>query len=95
MKFPFSCLQVQGESMSPTLKPGQYLISWNWFLNLKVGDLVVLKKERLMVKRAQKLRANEVFVVGDNPAQSTDSRQFGWISKDQILGKIVYIFRQR
>ena len=91
MKLPFSRLQVVGTSMIPTLQPGQFLISWNWFINLKVGDLVVINQnKRLMVKRITKIKVDQFFVIGDNLPQSTDSRQFGWISKDKIVGKVIF-----
>lgn len=35
------------------------------------------------------LRENEYFVLGDNYDQSTDSRYFGIISENQILGKVI------
>jgi len=91
VKLPFSRLQVVGTSMIPTLQPGQFLISWNWFINLKVGDLVVINQnKRLMVKRITKIKVDQFFVIGDNLPQSTDSRQFGWISKDKIVGKVIF-----
>lgn len=43
-----------------------------------------------MIKRIQKIRGNEYFVVGDNKKESTDSRNFGWIKKDQIIGKVIW-----
>lgn len=36
------------------------------------------------------LAANQVFVCGDNRGNSTDSRAFGPINANQIIGKLVY-----
>lgn len=33
---------------------------------------------------------NEYFVAGDNPNSSTDSRTFGFMNKDNILGKVIF-----
>lgn len=94
IKFPFRRFTVVGNSMLPTLKPGQDVLVWCWFVNPKVGNLVVIKhKGRDMVKRIQKVHDRRVFVIGDNTEESTDSRQFGWINKSEIIGKVVYIVR--
>lgn len=29
------------------------------------------------------------YVLGDNPSQSTDSREFGWIKRKEIIGKVI------
>lgn len=42
------------------------------------------------LKRIIKLRATELYVVGDNPESSTDSRSFGWISRDLVIGVMVW-----
>lgn len=80
--------------MTPALRPGQDVLSFNWaYLGRKpqVGDVVVIKmKGKEMVKRVQKIVDREVFVQGDNPKSSTDSRHFGTINLDQIIGKVVY-----
>lgn len=76
--------------MEPTLKPGQKLISLNWGFSLKKGDLVALKVNgRMIVKRIQKKDDRLFFVTGDNQKMSTDSRKFGWVNKNQIVGKII------
>ncbi|MDO8637943.1 MAG: S26 family signal peptidase, partial [Candidatus Daviesbacteria bacterium] len=65
-----------------------------WFYKLKVGDLVVFKKDRKeMVKRIQKIDDRCIFVIGDNPKESTDSRHFGWIDKKEIMGKIIWVVK--
>lgn len=77
--------------MLPILKPGQDVLVLCWFLKLKVGDLIVFKKNgKEMIKKIQKVRKQEYFVVGDNPKESTDSRNFGWIKKSEIIGKVIW-----
>lgn len=77
--------------MIPTLHPGQDILSFNWFVNPQVGDIVVIKQDNMeIVKRVQKVDGKEVFVMGDNIRESTDSRHFGSITLDQIKGKVVY-----
>ena len=80
--------------MAPTLKPGQDIISFNWaYLGRKpkIGDLVVVKiNGKEIVKRVQKIQGDQVFVQGDNLYLSTDSRHFGKVKMDQIIGKVVY-----
>jgi signal peptidase I len=41
------------------------------------------------VQRSWKLQNNEYFVIGDNLSQSTDSRDFGPITCDEIIGKVI------
>lgn len=41
------------------------------------------------------LQADEYFVLGDKRIASTDSRDFGVITKDDIVGKVIYVFRNR
>ena len=92
VKLPFSHFVVHGNSMIPTLKPGQHVFIVNWFFQIKVGDLVVARIEkRDVIKRVSKLKAGQVFLVGDNKSESTDSRKFGWVSASQLVGKVFYV----
>ena len=93
--------------MLPTLKPGQDVLVWCWFNKYKVGDIVVIRHNgREMVKRISKFldREEMIYVVGDNKQsfllpdgrsenESTDSRSFGPVRKDQIIGKVIVILR--
>ena len=66
MKPPISRFTVNGHSMLPTLTDGQDVLSFNWFVNPKVGDVVVIKYGgREMVKRVEKIDGEKVFVVAE------------------------------
>ena len=44
---------------------------------------------KYLVKRITKVDGEKYFVSGDNKNDSLDSREFGWISKGDILGKVI------
>ena len=94
MKPPIQRFTIHGDSMVPTLHEGQDIISFNWAYIVskpKRGDVVVIKQNgKEVVKRVQKVLGREVFVTGDNKKASTDSRHFGPVKMDQIIGKVVY-----
>ena len=94
--FPFQNFIVRGESMRPTLLPGQKVLVNKlsyFFFSPKTGDIVVVKNPedgRLMIKRVEKIANGTYSVVGDNPKRSTDSRVFGPVTKRAIIGKVIY-----
>lgn len=93
--FPFSRFTVSGNSMLPTLKPGQDVLVFNWayiFSKPKKGDIVVFKfNGREIIKRVQMYHGRGIFVMGDNKRYSTDSRSFGPIDKSKIIGKVIFV----
>jgi len=92
IKFPVQRFTVFGNSMIPTLKPGQDVLVLCWFYRLKIGDLVAFNKNgKEMIKRIKQMSSDRgIFVQGDNESESTDSRNFGWIDKKNIIGKVIY-----
>src|SRR5438093_1499545 len=88
-------VEVEEESMTPTLEPGDYLLAVR-SRSVRRGSLVVLEHPDRpgyeMVKRVaampgesaagRVLGPDEYWVTGDNPDGSTDSRTFGTISAD-------------
>jgi nickel-type superoxide dismutase maturation protease len=90
-------VEVDGDSMRPTLDPGDRLIVLRGG-RARTGDLVVLPDPRVparvMVKRVARVDrgpdGNVVVVRGDNPAASTDSRAFGPVPAASIRGRVVY-----
>lgn len=84
--------------MLPTLKEGQDVLVWCWFYTPRVGDIVIVqsakgKVQREIIKRIVKIDRQRFYIEGDNKDESTDSREFGPIKKEQIIGKVIYIVR--
>ena len=92
---PFDRYVVEGESMAPSLSPSERVFvnrAAYWFSKPKAGDLVVLRDprepERLLIKRIDEAHGNSFEVAGDNTAASTDSRTFGPVLRNLIVGKV-------
>jgi signal peptidase I len=50
---------------------------------------------RLPITARKKIQLENIsgyFVLGDNPNHSTDSRDFGVVNKDQLVGLVVYVY---
>jgi nickel-type superoxide dismutase maturation protease len=82
--------QVRGDSMVPVLKPDR-LVVVSEKTRFEVGDIVMIRRDGLeKIKRITRLRGDTIYVEGDNPAASTDSRHFGWIAKSSVQGTIIW-----
>ena len=78
--------------MSPTLQDGDEV----YFdkipcRQIRVNDIVLVKhpyiKKRNLVKRIKNITSDgSVFIQGDNSFCSTDSKSFGTVNKNSILG---------
>src|SRR4051812_29329163 len=95
--FPLSLFTVSGNSMMPTLKSGTKVLSFNWsylFRKPRKKEIVLAKVGgRLVIKRIQKTEGEKIYLVGDNPKESTDSRSYGWIHNWQIIGKVIFFIQ--
>ena len=86
---------VAGASMIPNLYPGDEILfntrAYQQFVP-QVGDIVVASRpdrpEITMIKRVAAIKGDgRLILLGDNPASSTDSRFFGPVAPQNILGK--------
>lgn len=83
--------RIVGPSMLPVLSPGQVVCAISIGLSPNIGDVIIAFVDgKEIVKRIAKIDQKRVFLIGDNQDYSTDSRSFGWVDFDQILGQIIW-----
>jgi signal peptidase I len=97
---PVSRYVVDGPSMEPAYRAGNRLIV-NRLAYLRrppaIGDVVVLRDPedggRLLIKRVaappdgHRADSARLWVLGDNSAESRDSRAFGFVERRGVVGK--------
>lgn len=82
--------RVVGDSMLPGLASGAIVVGLKP-KKPKTGDVVIIThngKEK--IKRVKSIDEYEMYVVGDNPGKSTDSRHFGPLTKHAVIATIVW-----
>jgi phage repressor protein C with HTH and peptisase S24 domain len=81
--------RVEGVSMAPAFPHGRLVIGWRW-RRPQVGDVVIVRHHRVeLIKRVDKLEGGRVYLLGDNPEESTDSRHYGWLPVAAVLAVVV------
>ena len=83
--------RVVGDSMKPTLRDGQIIFAHH-VRSFKPGQVVVAHVgTREVIKRITDIdHKGQVYIEGDNPHQSTDSRQYGKIVDTNIAGVVIW-----
>lgn len=90
---PIRIYRVRSRSMEPALHDGDYVIAWAWKGMVREGDVVILRhplKGIPLVKRVKRVDKEGVFAVGDNEAESEDSRTLGAFDARSIMGKVLF-----
>jgi nickel-type superoxide dismutase maturation protease len=85
-------IKVTGESLSPDYQEGDYVMVVTFpFLSLNRGDIIVFRHPvyGTMIKKISHEDPEGFYVIGNHP-NSIDSRQFGSICRDDILGKVIW-----
>jgi signal peptidase I len=95
MRFPLLLRRVSGESMLPTLKPGQLVIGFRSNRWPKTGDIIIFRHQGIeKIKRVTSVSKTGNFeVLGDNNKSSTDSRTFGDLKVEVIVAKLLTLKR--
>lgn len=67
--------------MVPSYVPGERLTALRHWRKIRVGDVVIVRdprdQDRWLLKRCVARVGRQLDLRGDNPAASTDSREFG------------------
>lgn len=74
--------------MEPALPAGSLVLGWRWS-SPKVGNVVVVNRDRPLVKRVTSVRRGQFWVEGDNSQSSTDSRRFGWLNRRDLEAVVI------
>jgi nickel-type superoxide dismutase maturation protease len=89
---PFGLASVRGASMVPTYHDGDRLLV-RYGAAVRSGDPVIARDPRdpslVLVKRAVRKEPAGWWLLADNPYASGDSRQFGPVAPELILGRVV------
>ncbi len=90
-------ISISGDSMSPLFLDGDILnVDSSAYEDKEVlaGDVIVFNhpfiKDFIMIKKVKEIIDSRYFVIGINESKSTDSRHFGTIKKESIIGKVVF-----
>ena len=94
--FSLTTVRVVGPSMETAVRNG----SW-WAVRkgaqLRQGDVVLLqhpkRSDLSVVKRLSHREGNGWWVLGDNPRMSDDSREFGVVPDNLIIGRLIFRYR--
>lgn len=86
---PLVVRRVVGESMLPTLRPGQIVVGCGW-LGPRVGDIVIANIQgREVIKRVVTVDGSQLEIIGENRLASTDSRDYGAINREAVIARVV------
>ena len=78
--------------MEPRFSNGSYaLLRIGAKLSLDISDVVAVKDSSgLMLKRIKDIKEDNFHIVGDNLNDSFDSRDFGLIKRQDVIGKVIW-----
>ena len=81
--------RVVGDSMLPDLGSNDLILVIKT-KNFKIDDVVgFIHKKKTLLKRISQVSNGKYFILGDNEANSLDSRKLGWINADQVVFKLI------
>ena len=92
----FRLIKVTGESLSPSFQEGDYVVVVTLpyiMRKIRRGDIVVFRQAEFgtMIKKVDYLDPDQgtVYVVGTHK-DSVDSKRFGTISVQALIGKVIW-----
>lgn len=94
-------LKVAGDSLYPAFRQGDFVLTSKIpiFLNtLKAGDVIVFEQPiyGLLIKRIETVhQGGKFFYVLGTDEFSVDSRQFGPVGRDALVGKVIWHIGRR
>lgn len=91
LTWPFMIRRVHGHSMLPVLPPGTVVYGWRWFMRLRPNAVIIfIREEREIIKRIDRVESDGLYVLGDHPDASTDSRHYGPIPHSTVMAFVTW-----
>ena len=101
----FPLVKICGNSMHPTLKDGEFHIGFRPFCRKKliIGAFYVYQppyeEGKFVIKRLVALykvgNKDYCYFLGDNPSESYDSRQYGLVSCNYAVAKVLRVINKK
>lgn len=94
-------LKVRGHSLFPDFRDGDYVLAAGVPFpsgKIRAGDVVIFRQPGygMLIKRVHRvLEAGQAFDVRGTQVESTDSRNFGPIPRENVTGKVIWHIRQK
>lgn len=93
-------IKVTGGSLSPAYQEGDYVLigTCSFFFGITVGNTIVFEHpdHGLLIKKVnQVLHSEDGYEVRGTHPNSVDSRDFGPVSKRNVIGKVLWHIRKR
>jgi len=93
---PFTTVRIVGPSMEPAVRNGEW-----WLVRrtsaVRPGDVVMMQHPQrphlMVVKRVERRTADGWWVSGDNLDASEDSRHFGYVAENLVVGRLIWRYR--
>ncbi|MFM8894534.1 MAG: S26 family signal peptidase [Actinomycetales bacterium] len=93
----WTTVRIIGPSMEPALRSGECWLVWRCG-RCRPGDIVVLRHpmrdDLLIVKRVVRHDCDGYWVQGDNPRHTDDSRAFGSVPADRLVGRLGFRYQR-
>lgn len=90
-KGPLASVQVDGDSMAPTLLDGETIVIDRGVCEVRVdGIYVIVMRGNRLVKRLQRKFDQSLVVISDNSAYERETIPRGWESEIEVLGRMVW-----
>ena len=92
-------LKIRGHSLHPDIREGDYVLAAGFPFpsgKIRVGDVIVFRQPGygMLIKRVGKLlEVGRAFEVHGTQVESTDSRNFGPVPQERVIGKVIWHIR--
>ena len=76
--------------MEPALTESRLIIASS-LIKPRIGRVAIIKHDGMeKVKRIAMYDSGRLYLLGDNAKKSTDSRHFGWVDGNNLLGIVLW-----